>query len=1147
MSLNLIIGCGGSGLTTMTALNKLLVQNPDILPRMCDDIYYLAVDTDLPALKKFEQDIKDQMGNYSMPFIQQIVLSDRVNILNEIVKPKFIDPFSRKSNDRGLERIRHNWWFDENGNPFNAPKVKNLKKGAGQCPPASYGLAWYRLDQIGEAIQRIVNRMIGRGNGDPEQLRNINLIVVSGLAGGTGRGCWSLITFKLREYLLNNYNITVPPIGIFFDANVFECIATKYPEQRLALELNSLTGISELSCWMKNGSTQNEDERFEYRLPNMDSPGRQETDVLKVDLEINPNSGAPVDSAYLICGKSQSAILNDNRQYHEMAGAAIYAMIANPEILQTAVNDGDPYNSLGACTFEVDALHIRSYFETRARSIALNNLSMTSDDVTSDVDNFLQAHPFNAVARIMDDLKPNTTGTLYQRVVMALLSEETNHSSFVTISEELKDWKQSDALENILPLLEVAKDDDIKSAVQKALKGFGKNGLDGRKGELAVVNAMKDAYKGKPGQKPSVGRALEFLRTLKTRIEVARGTAPDKIQMSTEATTTNKNAKEAVETTLKVFSKRSIKEVLHGVGAYNDDEIASLIKMDDNWGIIQQGVAAANYPKIKDTIAEAFDSTISKISQLINACDQFTECCRSASAALALEEPIAAGGKLGQDAFSLLFSTPDKIDETLYDASNLERFYHRILRPIEESSDELEKSVKESIIIGDGIVDFISQAVDNGTLEKLGSDSGVQKVFIEGLINATKSNVKLSDDFMMKHFTFEKILEKNRKYWNDAIAAAQLDGARKSELNRKFVITLGTAPIADIKNPQNPPLLPSVEALRITISTSIVSVCAPWWIAETTGARRSVMLFVPFASVNRNSLESDIQENAPHTNVSVKDLSIAMGGATPFSYVAFVSEGITLNENDLIQRKHLLDKITSLKYYSKADVNAWLHKAENNEGESIFTTENHNKGIGYPSPVFVKDKKLSSYRWKPWLKEDEALTASAENQVLDILLYALLGTGLTEEQATSFKEKLKPYGWSFPPVVFQENGENWLLVRKTFVWDKDERKASANYACPWKTKKICTSACNLLPMLKGKGNTGKNGICKPSDVELGNKINELLSTEKAVFEEYIAADLGADIRELKRARNNWLADMRDKADPEDRPLFDALLIRAEEN
>ena len=350
-SLNLVIGCGGSGLTTLSALNRLLVQNPDMLQRMSDEIYYLVVDTEVSALDAFEKDVKEQMGQYASPFMERIQLSQDMNILNDMIRPNFIEPFSREPNAKGLMRLREHWWFDENGNPFQAARVTNLMKGAGQCPPASYGLAWYRLDAIGEAVKRIVDRMVTHGFGDPSQLRNMNLIVVAGLSGGTGRGCWNVIAFKVREYLQSKYKVKVPPVGVFFDANVYDCVARDNVGQRIALEVNSLTGLSELSCWLVNGGRTGSDS-YEYRLPNIKSPDKTGTDILKVDLDINPTAGAPVNSAFLVCGRSESAILEDNRQYHEMAGAALYAMIANPDIAARQVNDGDPFNSLAAAAIE---------------------------------------------------------------------------------------------------------------------------------------------------------------------------------------------------------------------------------------------------------------------------------------------------------------------------------------------------------------------------------------------------------------------------------------------------------------------------------------------------------------------------------------------------------------------------------------------------------------------------------------------------------------------------------------------------------------------------------------------------------------------------------------------------------------------------
>ena len=333
-SLNLVIGCGGSGLTTLSSLNRLLVQNPAMLPRLSDEVYYLAVDTEASALDQFEKEISEQMGQYPAPFMQRIQLSHNMNILNEMIRPNFIEPFAGQPNAKGLMRLREHWWFDGNGNPFVAPRVSNLIKGAGQCPPASYGLAWYHLDEIGDAIKRIVNRMVAHGYGDPTQLKNMNLVVVAGLSGGTGRGCWNLIAFKVREYLLSKYKVTVPPVGVFFDANVYENVAHNNEGQKLALKVNSLTGLSELSCWMMNGGKAGA-ECFRYSLPSIKSPERASTDVLKVNLDLNPTAGAPVNSAFLICGKSGSAILDNNRQFKIIQGPVFANIVLADEINRT--------------------------------------------------------------------------------------------------------------------------------------------------------------------------------------------------------------------------------------------------------------------------------------------------------------------------------------------------------------------------------------------------------------------------------------------------------------------------------------------------------------------------------------------------------------------------------------------------------------------------------------------------------------------------------------------------------------------------------------------------------------------------------------------------------------------------------------------
>ncbi len=1142
-SLNLVIGCGGSGLTTLSALNRLLVQNPEMLPRLSNEVYYLAVDTEVSALEQFEEEIKEQMGQYPAPFMQRIQLSHNMTILNEMIRPNFVEPFSRQPNAKGLMRLREHWWFDGTDTPFKAPRVTNLLKGAGQCPPASYGLAWYRLGEIGEAVKRIVDHMVAHGYGDPAQLRNMNLIVVAGLSGGTGRGCWNLIAFKVREYLLSKYKVTVPPVGVFFDANVYDCVARDNEGQRLALEVNSLTGLSELSCWLANGGKTGT-ECFNYRLPNIKSPERTTTDILKVDLDLNPTAGAPVNSAFLICGRSESAILDNNRQYHEMAGAALYAIIANPDIAARQVNDGDPFNSFAAATYEVDTLHLQKWYETRARGIALRRLVASGEDVSAEKDAFFRAFPINGRVRALTDLRPSADGTLFQRLAAAFLDQKKYRQGFSTMVQEFPEWKLEDANEAVEPLLAPAT--DVKSVVNQVLAEMN---LTGGKVEAAVVAAMKSVYKGNEGQKPSLGRALDFLKMLKSEIEMARSLSEQAFQITPEGGTRAVGAREAVLKTLKTFSKRTFKEVFTGIGAFNQDEIDQLVKEEAGRfvGIIPNGVLAMNYPLLKKALEDAFLPAVKRIDRLIAACEQFTNCCREASAGFALEESEAAGGKEGEDPFSLLFATPDRIDETLCDGDNRQRFYRRILRPIVATRAEAEDLVTDSVRIGDGMEDFIGRSIEDGSLEKLAvaSDGAAHRKFVANLMDHTRASVSLSGDFLLNHFTFEKILAHNREYWNKAVEMAMGSGVRLSKLKDMFFRTLGAELEVDKHNRAAPLTLPPVEELRKSIAASMASTCAPWWIADTDGAHHSIMMFLPFdCADSANEITTFISERAPYAKVQPFGLDNAKGSVTPFSYLAFVSEGVKLTAVEKAKGMHLLDKIESLRYYQDADVNTWMQKAERADGESIFTTENHNKGIGYLSPLYIRDKMLAGYRWCPWLHEDEAEAQAAENNALDALLYAFLGHGMAQADVTAFVKKLEPYGWTLP-VIQPGKSQSYLLTRKTYSWNG--AAAEPNTACDWKpNKRLCTSACNLYTLLQGKGKTGLSGTATERDKEEGNKLRVLLLAEKSIFDEHIASDLGAnDIGKLKRALMVWLAQMRDEADEADKPVFDALLKRAQ--
>lgn len=776
MGLNLIIGCGGSGLTTITELNRLLAQDPTMLPRIPNEVFYLVLDTKKKDLEDFKKNLAEQMGPYEGPFTQSVQLSRGLNILSDAFREPMKARYEGVKGDPGLARLKEHWWFDPNGEPFLAPEVSNLIDGAGQCPPASYGLAWYWMKEIGDAVRRIVDEMVNRGNGSEERLQNLKWTVVSGLAGGTGRGTWSLVTFKIREYLLERYGVKVAPMGVFFDANAFENVAETHPGQATALKVNSLTGLSELSCWLKNGQTSGE-ARYAYRVPSLESPEQRGTDALKVDLELNPKSGSAVGMAFLVCGASPSAKLSTNGEYHAMAGAGLYAMVTNDDIAGVIVNDTEPYKSFAAATFEVDALHIRKYFEMRARGLALERLATGTEGAREAATEFLAKCPLNAMVNMDAGLKPDARGTVYQRAALALLGMKPYKEALGSFREDLKTNNEAEAVEAVEDILEPDTANEYAvAAVQAALRGMGPEGengeptgLDGEKAAKAVVEAAKAVYRGSGTPNPSVARMRAFLEMVIKAVDDAIKDAPKALRVNMEGGGAASPG-EAGRAVLHKYSKRSLLELLKGAGAFNDEEINKLCLETGGggyWGAIPQAALVAAYPALKAAVEGAFAGALAKARKLLEGCRSFEKCCEEAKEIFSREEGEAAGGERGEKAFEKLFATPDRVDEkTLCATRETERFYHRNLVPIVESEAALATMVGGSILLGAGLTKFISKAVDDGTLESLGENDEKRAKFKRELTDAVRTNVSLKEGFMEDHFTFVKVLAGNLRHWN---------------------------------------------------------------------------------------------------------------------------------------------------------------------------------------------------------------------------------------------------------------------------------------------------------------------------------------------------------------------------------------------
>ncbi len=1123
----IVVGCGGSGLATIQKLNRMLASNPALADRMGDEMFYLAIDTDMTPLTAFSETINADMNGRPAPFIAEIQLSQGVRQLKQITDPCLVNPFKGKSDSPALDRLKEHWWF-RRGKPFEAPAVTNLMSGAGQCPPASYGLAWFRMDEIAKQAHVIINHIkskFGRlvtGEG-VNPIANINVFMVAGLAGGTGRGVWELVAYKIREIFEKEYELPVQPIGIFFTEGAFADVKKRYPHQIPALKVNSLTGLSELACLMKTGRSSDDSEIFRMQMPHMRTPQRESTDVLGIDNTVSTRT-SPVHSAYLICGDRDDGILDGSKQFYEMAGAALYTMIVNSNINSAACNDDDPFLSFASNIFEVDVTHLRSYFENYVRGIALDRLVKVDVDQGEAVREFLSAHPLVKPVSTIKSIMGDKAGTLLQRTTSFLLEDaygDRLNQLASCDSDGLIKMKPKQGNSAVEDILSEATPEEIKGAIAKALASMGDI-------DKLLDEAVFKAYMGKAGA-PSIGRAKMFASQLATTLKVTFEALPKKSpEINAEAAQSNArlhDACEYVRTQVKAASRRSAFEALRGDPYFTAAEIQSLICVTARGefdGDIAKGIVAMNYAGIHEELGKVIAGWTKHLSSIVAGYGKLEDYVATAKARFDVFNVAAAGGDETDDPYEVLFTDPEKIEESLPSDNEHTMFYRRQLLPI-MAQDEV-RALAESALKMRGGLDTLIQA----TAKDIGS-IGSRDVFLRKLMEVVKANVYLEDAFLEQNFSFCKVLQRNLAQWNKRLADLTGDDARLKKFIKSLENYLGVTP--DFDKQDNVYRLPDIELLLPRIIAILADDCKPWWKIASTGkaatsdageVMKTILISEHYSRngyASKENLENEVSQILGGELITTYDRQTASGGSSPFMIVAYASQ-ILLSAN--------FDDIISLDW-SHSDtkyvpiVDRWLQNAERKDGESIFSTADRNKGCGYISPLFVNNPVMAAARWHPWLKDDFGTTED-EDAALKALLYAFLGNGSCEEAT-----KLESLGWQVPLIKIGPR-QQYMIARKALKWDGE--KAIEDPNCTWLVdEKICVSLANLHEYLNGNGKTGLNGKLVEKDVADGKALRRGICDEESIFmTSLIKEKFGPEFyAHLCAARDKWFAAQRDAA------------------
>ncbi len=988
---NILIGCGGSGIKTLMRLNELLSEDHDWRHRVDESIYYLLIDTDLDDLNSFSDEIAGHMLGARRPYVGTIPLTQDIQILKPYIDEHFVEPYrDGKGDATGRERLYSHWWSNAQGEPFYAPRVRNVVRGAGQCPPVSYFLAWKNLRKIEDAFENLIKELTGRRSGrlaEPgkaiplEALSNLNIIVVAGLAGGTGRGCWEVLSFKMRE-LFNRYGTIASPVAFLFDSSCYHDIARKFPNQKRQLTANSLTGLSQLSCWVRNKDGKGD--RFAYRLPDMGRPEVEEMDVLHAELDLDDANAAPVDHSFVIFGRNEAATLANHDQYHEMVGQALYARITQSQIRGEEINEYHPYWSPASATFEVAATRLRKYFEIRARIRAIVALREHRDsDVDGAVEQFLEES--NLVigidTRRRSGFRADPQGTLLQRACKFV--QESKGNPLALLDRGLREDNPSvEEAQSYLPAILSPNAGEVRDAIQSAVESI----------EDPVAVARQSAE-----------RVLRSTRSLQAVADFVRGvTSQLKEELQSMPSADDFKLPQEDDPEL-IMEARGGREFLGLFGPrFNDDECNEIL---DN---VQAGLLYKHYAAIRDELERVYQGWIAQMEGW------------AANSALILDQGERVCGRFkadvrrlvgegGGEAFDEFFTDATCPEESLPDKFSLSRFYRRNLKPVVErgAQDGYLPPVEIAPQLREWLVERTFEA-PSGT-----SDSTAIDRLRSELHDHITSTVHVGEDTISLNFNLAGVIRGLCEAWKVRLEEARGDRDRFVELAEQFRNFFGVEPAIEGGKVELPP----DREFLLNMASSLSATSRPYWQLRRGEKDSRVAIFLPAhpefdTPATEEEAEDFIKERLGNREVDV------ICGRNPFVLLTYTAEGV-----------HDFDSIASADYWREdSQLLTLLEKAETIHGDSIFDLERSNGGVGFVDPIYVRNETLRERRWRPWARTD--VSDRERFAVGEALIYALL------EPDAELTQVLDRTGWRLPLVRIAAN-QTFEFARHELEWDEE--------------------------------------------------------------------------------------------------------------
>jgi hypothetical protein len=1075
----LFVGMGGSGLKTIGHFVSMLTQHSQETRK--SEVYtaYLLVDTDGGDLAEYEKEIRAAYKHvHREPVIRTVHLSADITDFASFVETKL----GKGEHD---ERLKEVWWYrqDVPNEPFTAINLKDSPtKGAGQCPLVSTFLAWNQMRQIEATIDDLLNSLKNRSvQGENLQNWTLEVSLIAGLAGGTGRGCWHLIASKIREKL-RDLNLRPKPVGFFFDSSVL-AEDVKRSEQVTKLKVNSLTGTSELLAWLRNEYDRDTDiEPFQFRLPSLEHPRIPSSDLIdttKLNTTVDGQvlravSGrAPISAAYLIFGSGKQGTLGDANAYYRSVAIALYARLFNNTASKN-INEAGHLNGLAAATISVPIAGVQEFVRNYVREFLPVQFAQPLED--SALERVTQAFlagievPETPIPPSGDPVASNVPQRVYHKI-----GESTNDAK-QNLEEHLsaRNYEEAETAAKELAAWPDEHKEDIRSFVREVLVSqiWGEQtspSIAGVGGTLRNVFSLRptidnksrfDSLYGDSDTKTLCNPVAEAVRDLLRQpfVKLQTGGREEVIDLSSYGTKrmlANRIAKRlgAIVTRISEQAMPDNASDSQGAIASPDAKLAkartgflktnvSQREKEEILNSVHQWIVLESNEAVRETLKRSLDAAANEVTSLERALAAVVD--RLATEATDQE---AKTRRCRENSFWDDNDFQKLLDgDSAFDQATLS---NQILRPREKKAElttEFYRLMKDASPVGfiEARKQFVTLVQDWINSNSISANAELDRK-LPDIVH--ESLAKMADQFMVPdkfyedNFGFFQTVKGLMKEWGAWMIKRMGSPQDKAKLASVFKNQFGIEYPDSAAGKGVPKQLDTDTELTDLAKKACAAMavrlggrCDPLFQQRFDEGERptydAVAVALPteagFDEVFAKDVEKEA-ENNPQFMASGNFTAYATVGkldaGNPYTMFAYATQQFEDWRDDAG-----VARIASLEYYKSPEVLNWLRACEDPSGASVFLDSKALErfgikscrdiyGLGFISPLFVHNKTLRELRWSPW-DESKARSADKKTERLDLLAFALLEVP-PEKYAPHFIAVLKKAKWPQMPLLAQ--------------------------------------------------------------------------------------------------------------------------------